>query len=133
TWYTGSASWMYRVALEAILGFHKRGDELEIRPTAPAGWPEYSIAYRHGKSIYEIVVHEPNAIRGDEVELVLDGRAVDGRRVTLVDDGKRHMVLVAPRRATAPQAISVLPRREEGPYRASRGPPRLLPPRHRPS
>ena len=104
---------MYRVALEAILGFHKRGDELEIRPTAPAGWPEYSIAYRHGKSIYEIVVHEPNAIRGDGVDLVLDGRAVDGRRIALVDDGKRHMVLVTPRRATAPRAISVLPRREE--------------------
>src|SRR5437868_3018929 len=113
TWYTGSASWMYRVALEAILGFHKRGGELEIRPTAPAGWPEYSIAYRHGKSIYEIVVHEPNAIRGDGVELVLDGRAVDGRCVTLVDDGKRHMVLVTPRRATARPALSAQPRREE--------------------
>src|SRR5437763_7785080 len=32
TWYTGSASWMYRVGLEAILGFRKCGDQLTIRP-----------------------------------------------------------------------------------------------------
>ena len=26
TWYTGSAGWLYRVALEAILGVRVRGD-----------------------------------------------------------------------------------------------------------
>ena len=36
TWYTGSASWMYRVGLEGILGFSKRGDTLFIEPRAPA-------------------------------------------------------------------------------------------------
>ena len=30
TWYTGSASWMYRVGLEAILGFTRRGDSLQL-------------------------------------------------------------------------------------------------------
>jgi len=97
TWYTGSASWMYRVGLEAILGFHKRGDELAIRPSVPATWPEYSIAYRYGRSTYDIVVHEPGAIRGGGVELVIDGRAVDGHSIKLVDDGMRHPVSVRPR------------------------------------
>ena len=49
TWYTGSASWMYRVGLEAILGFTKRGDTLYIEPRAPAAWREYTIEYRHGR------------------------------------------------------------------------------------
>jgi cellobiose phosphorylase len=93
TWYTGSASWMYRVGLEAILGFQKHGDQLEIRPRVPSGWPEYTIAYRYGKSTYEIVVHDPGAMgRGDEVEVVIDGRPVAGSRLTLVDDGMRHAV-----------------------------------------
>ncbi|MEO8201711.1 MAG: glucoamylase family protein, partial [Gemmatimonadota bacterium] len=35
TWYTGSASWMYRVGLEAILGFHKNGNTLTIKPCVP--------------------------------------------------------------------------------------------------
>jgi cyclic beta-1,2-glucan synthetase len=98
TWYTGSASWMYRVGIEAILGFQKRGDELEIRPRVPGGWPEYSIAYRYGRSLYEIVVQDPGAMHGHEVEIVIDGRPVEGSRLTLVDDGRRHAVRVSPRR-----------------------------------
>jgi len=97
TWYTGSASWMYRVGLEAILGFRKRGNELDIRPCAPAAWPEYTIMYRCGKSVYHIVVHDPGAIRGDDVELEVDGGTVDGSTIKLVDDGARHAVTVRPR------------------------------------
>ena len=100
TWYTGSASWMYRVGLEAILGFQKHGDELEIRPHAPASWAEYSLTYRHGASTYEIVVHDPGAIQRGDVELVVDGDAIEGARFPLVDDGKRHTVDVRPVRVT---------------------------------
>jgi cyclic beta-1,2-glucan synthetase len=92
TWYTGSASWMYRVGLEAILGFQKHGNELEIRPRVPASWTEYSITYRYGQSTYEIVVHDPGAMQGGDVKLVVDGLLADGSRLRLVDDGKRHRV-----------------------------------------
>ena len=39
TWYTGSAAWMYRLGIEAILGFQK-GGHLAHRPGHPArlGW-----------------------------------------------------------------------------------------------
>jgi cyclic beta-1,2-glucan synthetase len=97
TWYTGSASWMYRVGLEAILGLQKHGDELEIRPRVPSGWPEYSIVYRYGRSTYEIVVSNPSAMQDGDVEVVVDGHPVDGGRLRLVDDGKRHAVRVRPR------------------------------------
>ena len=43
TWYTGSASWLYRVALEAILGFRLAGDTLRFEPCVPPGWPGYEI------------------------------------------------------------------------------------------
>src|SRR5690606_15479592 len=59
TWYTGSAAWMYRVALESILGFDKRGDTLRIDPRVPEGWPDYNIDYRYGRSTYAITVHNP--------------------------------------------------------------------------
>ena len=36
TWYTGSAGWMYRVALECILGFRLQGNNLVHRPVHPA-------------------------------------------------------------------------------------------------
>ena len=59
TWYTGSASWLYRVGLEAILGFTKRAETLEINPCVPHDWKEFSIEYRHGDSTYTITVQQP--------------------------------------------------------------------------
>jgi cellobiose phosphorylase len=39
TWYTGSAAWLYRLGLEAILGFRKVGDSLHIAPTLRRRFP----------------------------------------------------------------------------------------------
>ncbi|MGH7630846.1 MAG: GH36-type glycosyl hydrolase domain-containing protein [Gemmatimonadales bacterium] len=96
TWYTGSASWMYRVGLEAILGFTKRGDRLELRPRVPAAWPEFSLEYRYGSSVYAIVVRNPTAIGAAGAEIVLDGRSLGEPAIPLVDDGRRHEVVVRP-------------------------------------
>jgi cyclic beta-1,2-glucan synthetase len=93
TWYTGSASWMYRVGLEGILGLTKRGDTLFVEPRAPAGWREYTIEYRHGGSLYVIVVHNDGGARG-AVTLTIDGRRSDVPGIPLVDDGERHVVEV---------------------------------------
>jgi cyclic beta-1,2-glucan synthetase len=89
TWYTGSASWMYRVGLEAILGFRKRGQTLEIHPCVPASWSEYRIDYRFGRTEYVIVVR-----RDGVSEITVDGRTVEGGAIPLVDDGGRHEVQV---------------------------------------
>jgi cyclic beta-1,2-glucan synthetase len=93
TWYTGSASWMYRVGLEGILGFKKRGHTLFIEPRAPVAWREYTIEYRHGRSLYVIMVHNEGAERG-AVEVTIDGQASPGGGIPLVDDGVRHAVAV---------------------------------------
>jgi cellobiose phosphorylase len=95
TWYTGSASWMYRVGLEAILGFTKRGNILSLEPCVPAGWPEFTVEYRHGRSTYTIVVQQPHAVKSGTGEVTLDGRVLEGRGIRLVDDGARHTVLVS--------------------------------------
>ncbi|MBI5837868.1 MAG: glycosyl transferase [Candidatus Eisenbacteria bacterium] len=47
TWYTGSAGWMYRVALESVLGLTvEGGDTLRLKPCVPPEWPEYRVRYR---------------------------------------------------------------------------------------
>jgi cellobiose phosphorylase len=102
SWYTGSASWMYRVGLEAILGFTKRENRLSVDPRVPAGWEEFTIEYRHGRSRYRIVVHQPSAARLGNQRLTLDGREVDGEFVTLTDDGREHEVVIRPRQVEAP-------------------------------
>jgi cyclic beta-1,2-glucan synthetase len=94
TWYTGSASWMYRTALEAILGFHQRGEELFIEPCIPASWKEFSIEYRFRSSTYEIHVKNPDGLQRGTPELTVDGKSVE-RAINLVDDGKHHRVTVS--------------------------------------
>jgi cyclic beta-1,2-glucan synthetase len=97
TWYTGSASWMYRVALEAILGFTRRGDRFRVDPRVPASWPEFRLEYRFGSTVYEVLVQRPSAARAGSQVVVVDGRVVDGEWIDLVDDGARHAVVVRPR------------------------------------
>jgi cyclic beta-1,2-glucan synthetase len=94
TWYTGSASWMYRVGLEGILGLKKRGDTLFIEPRAPAAWKEYTIEYRHGGSLYAIVVQNEDGATGEAVEVTVDGQPSPDGGIQLVDDGARHEVSV---------------------------------------
>ena len=96
TWYTGSASWMYRVGLEAILGFTKRGDSLTLDPCVPREWPGYRIEYRHGGSVYDIEVRRPGAMERGQQRIMLDGRTLDGQAIPLLDDGLRHAVTIDP-------------------------------------
>ena len=51
TWYTGAAGWMYRAAIESILGFRLRGATLHLDPCIPRAWPSYEVTFgitRHG-------------------------------------------------------------------------------------
>jgi cyclic beta-1,2-glucan synthetase len=103
TWYTGSASWMYRVALESILGFKQRGDMLFIEPCIPASWKEFTIEYRVGASTYEITIENPDGLERGSVELTVDGNAV-AEAIHLVDDGKRHRATASLRSSSSPVA-----------------------------
>jgi cyclic beta-1,2-glucan synthetase len=42
TWYTGSAAWLYRAAVEGILGIRRQGDKLIVQPVLPEDWDGYS-------------------------------------------------------------------------------------------
>jgi cyclic beta-1,2-glucan synthetase len=101
TWYTGSASWMYRVALEAILGFDKKGERLRVQPRVPASWPQLAIDYRFGRSSYHIVVQKPGLLRLGDAMITVDGEQLEGDEIPLRDDGKTYHVLVTPREAGA--------------------------------
>ena len=58
TWYTGSAGWMYRIWIEEVLGFHLRGDQLDLRPAIPDDWPGFEITYRYRSATYHITVQK---------------------------------------------------------------------------
>jgi cyclic beta-1,2-glucan synthetase len=94
TWYTGSASWSYRVALEGILGFEKRGRSVRIDPCIPKAWPGFTIDFRHGASAYAIEVHNPNGVSRGVSSATLDGVEAANGWIDLIDDGSRHSVAI---------------------------------------
>jgi cyclic beta-1,2-glucan synthetase len=94
TWYTGSASWMYRAGLESILGFKLRGDRLQIDPCIPRLWKEYEIVYKRGSATYNLVVENPHGLNRGVSRIELDGVQTDAAEIELVDDGKQHNVRI---------------------------------------
>jgi len=46
SWYTGSAAWLQRAAVETLLGLSVRGDQLALTPRVPSHWPGFEIALR---------------------------------------------------------------------------------------
>jgi cyclic beta-1,2-glucan synthetase len=93
TWYTGSASWAYRVGLEAILGFHKDGDAVSLDPRIPAVWDSFELTYRVGAASYRFVVRNPDHVQHGVRNVTLDGAALPNNVVSLVDDGRAHEVV----------------------------------------
>ncbi len=98
TWYTGSAGWLYRVGLEAILGFHLRGTKLVLDPHIARKWPSYEITYRHRSATYHIAVENPQGVESGVSRVVVDGQ--EGASIELADDGGRHEVRVTLGRGT---------------------------------
>ena len=94
TWYTGAASWMYRAALESILGFTLRGDFLSLEPSIPRFWPGYQIKYWRNKTLYKISVENPSGVCSGVTSLELDGEQLSQNQITLTDDEQTHHVRI---------------------------------------
>ena len=94
SWYTGSAAWMYRLGLEAILGLRRDGAALMIEPCIPAGWSGFEVDYRYGASSYRIRVKNPHGVSRGVSGIEIDGRTLPQLRLPLLDDGSAHTVVV---------------------------------------
>ena len=94
TWYTGTAAWTYRVWLEEILGFQRRGDTLTINPVIPKDWPGFRLRYRFQKTTYHITVENPDHCSRGVIVMELDGVSGADKTVKLCDDGLPHEVRV---------------------------------------
>jgi cyclic beta-1,2-glucan synthetase len=92
TWYTGSAGWMYRTAIEGILGISLRGGVLRINPCIPRTWAGFELTYKHGSSRYRIAVENPHGVCRGIIRASFDGHdiSVSPCDISLADDGSYH-------------------------------------------
>jgi cyclic beta-1,2-glucan synthetase len=95
TWYTGSAGWMYRVGVEAILGVSLRRGALHVDPCIPRAWPGFEVLFRAADATsFRIAVENPNGVNRGVVRLELDGLEVTARQLPAIHDGREHVVRV---------------------------------------
>jgi cyclic beta-1,2-glucan synthetase len=99
TWYTGSAGWMLRVALESLLGVTiENGRTLVVRPGVPKTWHGYRVTLRPPgcDGSYSVEVSNPSGLGSEVSEAYLDDFPIPfadgGIEVPLVSDGKAHRV-----------------------------------------
>ncbi len=110
SWYTGSAGWAYRVALEEILGLARRGAFFTLNPCIPSSWPAYSIEWRFGKTHYAIEVVNPQRRGRGVASAELDGAPADPAAIPLLDGGGTHRVrIVLGAAAAAPSGSGPTP------------------------
>lgn len=94
TWYTGSASWMYRLILESLLGMKQEKDKLSFAPCLPDDWEGFTIHYRHRETIYHITVQQLAATTDEKGSVSVDEILQEDNCITLVDDHTDHWALV---------------------------------------
>lgn len=76
TWYTGSAAWLYVVALEHILGIRVRRGTLTVSPCIPPSWDGFTIRLPVKDSYVTITVENPHHVAQGVKLQEVDGRAV---------------------------------------------------------
>jgi len=93
TWYTGSASWMYRLIVESLLGLTLDVDTLRLTPCLPPNWTGFKIHYRYRETVYHIEVQQSPAGNGGMFVSVDSIEQLD-KSIPLIDDQKEHWVEV---------------------------------------
>lgn len=101
TWYTGSASWMYRLILESLLGLRLEVDSLYVNPCLPPDWEGFKLHYRYRSSLYHIEITQARCATGTATKtsgramrLSVDGQDLGAQTIALVDDGNEHLVQI---------------------------------------
>ena len=93
SWYTGSAAWLYRAALETLLGLDVRQGGFSLSPCVPAQWPSFEVVLRLEARIIHV------RWQRDATDQPEDGRKPDrfivpGQRVRFAELPATALVLV---------------------------------------
>ena len=93
SWLTGTAAWNMVAISQYILGIAADFDGLKIDPSIPHEWDSMKATRQFRGATYDITVKNPNHVCKGVKSMTVDGRAVDGNVIPVMDGG-RHTVEV---------------------------------------
>ncbi|MFA5758971.1 MAG: glucoamylase family protein [Clostridia bacterium] len=94
TWYTGSSSWAYKIAIEDIIGLQKEGNKLYINPKINSNWNLFEIKYTYENTVYNIYVKNPDRVSTGIKNIIHNDKIQDSNVIELVNDKKKHDIIV---------------------------------------
>ena len=92
SWMTGTASWMWRVCLDWILGIKPDWDQLRVDPCLPTAWPRVHVRRPWRNAVYELEIENPAHISKGRLSLEVDGQRLEGDALPVFADGATHHV-----------------------------------------
>ncbi|KQP35855.1 GH36-type glycosyl hydrolase domain-containing protein [Pseudorhodoferax sp. Leaf274] len=107
SWYTGSAAWMHRAAVETLLGLRVHGGRLCLVPCVPDDWPGFELVLRLGAHRITVQYGSVPAIAAAAVHRLAVGEWIDWRR--LPTDAVLCIASAAPVPAPAPASACTRP------------------------
>ena len=110
SWYTGSAAWMHRAAVESILGLEVQAERVRLRPCLPGHWPQIHLQLVRGGATHQFTV-----CFDDAHDVVSDARQkgvqmLGGGEWAVLptgDEGGRYLVVVSCN--AAPKQLASVP------------------------
>jgi cellobiose phosphorylase len=76
SWLTGTAVWMYRIALDYIIGFRTSLQGITIAPNIPSHWKSFKAERTfRGKRIF-LTVANPDAVNSTITSMTVNGKNV---------------------------------------------------------
>ncbi len=93
SWLTGTAAWMFRAALDYMLGVRPSLGGLLIDPCIPESWGEYRVRRLFRGAVYDVVVKNPLRVSKGVARMTVDGREHAGNRIPVVPAGGECTVI----------------------------------------
>jgi cellobiose phosphorylase len=92
SWTTGTASWMWKVCLDWILGVRAEFRGLLLDPCMPPEWDSYKVTRRFRRATYEIEVENPEHLSHGISEIWVDGERHNSDLLPIFPAGTTHQV-----------------------------------------
>lgn len=94
SWLSGTAAWNMVAISQYILGIAADFDGLKIDPSIPHEWDGMKATRQFRGATYDITVKNPNHVCKGVKSMTVDGKAVDGNVIPVMDGGKHTVEVV---------------------------------------
>ena len=94
SWLTGTAAWNMVAISQYILGIAADFDGLKIDPSIPHEWDGMKATRQFRGATYDITVKNPNHVCKGVKSMTVDGKAVDGNVIPVMDGGEHTVEVV---------------------------------------